>query len=309
MAQWAAALASKRPCPKNDVRSSPPKQRIRRSPSNSGSQSAGQASRVAVHWTAAAIAGDRQCSAHWQNPAMDTVRFGRQVRALRRRRGWRQIDLAVAARLSLATVSRIELGHAEEVTIAAIDTLAKALSSRIELAMSWNGEGLDRLLDADHATLVDRVARELRALEWEVAVEVSFNIRGERGSIDILAFHPATRVVLVIEVKSVVPDLQATVFTLDRTSRLAQEIARSRGWDARATGRILTVADGRTTRRRVAEHAVVFDAAFPARNVAVRRWLQRPDDARQFSGLWFLANDRRGSARHGVSARRVPSGA
>jgi transcriptional regulator with XRE-family HTH domain len=240
---------------------------------------------------------------------MDTVRFGRQVRALRRRRGWRQIDLAAVARMSRATVSRIELGHADEVTLVAIDTLARALSARLELALSWNGEGLDRLLDADHATLVDRVARELRALEWEVAVEVSFNIRGERGSIDILAFHPPTGVVLVIEVKSVVPDLQATFFTLDRKSRLAQEIARSRGWEGRTTGRILVVADGRTTRRRVAEHAAVFDAAFPARSVAVRRWLRRPDNARPFSGLWFLANDRRASARHRISGRRAPWGA
>ena len=42
---------------------------------------------------------------------------------------------------------------------------------------------------------------------WDVATEVSFNVRGERGSIDILAFHQATGSLLVIEIKSVVPDL------------------------------------------------------------------------------------------------------
>jgi hypothetical protein len=198
-------------------------------------------------------------------------------------------------------ISRIELGGADEVTLAAIDAIAKALSARVELAVSWKGEGLDRLLDADHAALVDHVARQLRALEWDVAIEVSFNIRGERGSIDILAFHPTTRVVLVIEVKSVVPDLQAMVFTLDRKSRLAVEIARSRGWAARSSGRILVVADGRTTRRRVAEHAALFDAAFPARSVAVKRWLRRPGAVPSFSGLWFLANARGVGARHRVA--------
>jgi transcriptional regulator with XRE-family HTH domain len=235
---------------------------------------------------------------------MDTVRFGRQVRALRRRRGWRQIDLAVSARTSRATVSRVELGRAGEVSLAAIETIARALSARVELAVSWNGEGLDRLLDADHAALVNRVAGGLRALEWDVAVEVSFNIRGERGSIDILAFHAGTGVVLVIEVKSVVPDLQAMVFTLDRKARLALEIAANRGWDARAVGRILVVADGRTTRRRVAEHAALFDAAFPARSAAVKRWIRRPNAGRPFSGLWFLANDRRASVRHRVVGRQ-----
>jgi transcriptional regulator with XRE-family HTH domain len=233
---------------------------------------------------------------------MDSVRFGRQIRALRRRRGWRQADLAVSARVSRAMVSRIELGHADEVTIGAIETITKALAARVELAVSWQGEGLDRLLDADHATLVDRVARALRALEWDVAIEVSFNIRGERGSIDILAFHPTTRVVLVVEVKSVVPDLQAMVFTLDRKTRLAVEIARGRGWPAERSGRILVVADGRTTRRRVATHAALFDAAFPARSAAVKRWLRNPNETQAFSGIWFLANAR------GVSARQKVAG-
>jgi hypothetical protein len=114
-------------------------------------------------------------------------------------------------------------------------------------------------------------------------------------------------VILVVEVKSVVPDLRATVFTLDRKSRLAVEIAQSRGWRGVAVGRILVVADGRTSRRRVAAHEATFAAAFPARGVAVRRWLRSPDPGRRFSGLWFLAIARGASARQRVApARRVP---
>jgi transcriptional regulator with XRE-family HTH domain len=234
---------------------------------------------------------------------MEMIRLGRQIRALRRRRGWRQIDLAGAARMSRGRISRIELGHADELTLASLDAVARALGARLTVLMSWNGEGLDRLLDADHAAIVDVVASTLRTLAWEVAVETSFSIRGERGSIDILAFHPAPGLILVIEVKSVVPDIQATVFTLDRKTRLAIEIARERGWRGRAVGRVLVVADSRTTRRRVAEHAATFDAAFPARTAAVKRWIRRPDASGGFSGLWFLPNDRGESARQRVSAR------
>ena len=172
----------------------------------------------------------------------------------------------------------------------------------MNLSLSWNGEALDRLLDADHAALVDLVASTLRRMDWNVAVEVSFNVGGERGSIDILAFHPKTGVILVVEVKSVIPDIQGTVFALDRKSRLALVIARQRGWHGRSVGRILVVGDSRTSRRRVAEHATTFDTAFPARSVAVRRWLQEPDATRVFSGLWFLAFGRGASTRH-----RVPS--
>lgn len=232
---------------------------------------------------------NREIRAARQTERMDPVRLGRQVRALRRRRGWRQVDLAVAADMSRGTVSRIERGRADETTLAALDAIAKALSARLDVVLSWNGGALDRLLDANHAAVVELVARELRALEWDVAVEVTFNVRGERGSIDILAFHPPTGVILVVEVKSVVPDLQVTVFTLDRKSRLAVEIARARGWRGVSVGRILVVADGRTSRRRVAAHEATFAAAIPARGVSVRRWLRSPDPGTGFSGLWFLA--------------------
>jgi transcriptional regulator with XRE-family HTH domain len=231
---------------------------------------------------------------------MDPVRFGRQIRALRRRRRWRQTDLAMSARLSRATVSRIELGHADEVTLRALDAIAAALSARLDMYLSWNGEGLDRLLDAEHAALVEEVAGTLRSLEWLVKVEVSFNVRGERGSIDILAFHPATGVVLVVEVKSVVPDVQATLFVFDRKSRLAIEIARQQGWLGRSVGRVLVVRGTRTSRRRIEEHAEIFRVATPARNVAIKQWLRAPDPTRPFSGLWFVTDDRPTGARHRV---------
>ena len=200
-------------------------------------------------------------------------------------------------------VWRIEAGRADELTLRQIDGVARALAARLELQLSWQGEGLDRLLDADHAALVEASATELRVLGWEVAVEVSFNIRGERGSIDLLAYHPQTQTVAAIEVKSVVPDLQATLVVLDRKTRLAPEIAHQRGWTVRAIGKVLVLAEGRTTRRRVAEHSAMFDAALPSRTVATRRWFKSPAGARSFAGIWFLAITRGVSARHRVATR------
>jgi hypothetical protein len=201
----------------------------------------------------------------------------------------------------------MELGHSDEVTVHAIDAVASALSARLELYLTWNGEGLDRLLDADHAALVEVVAGTLRSLDWLVKVEVSFNIRGERGSMDILAFHPATGAVLVIEVKSVVPDVQATLFVHDRKSRLALEVAREIGWIGRYVGRLLVIRASRTSRRRIEAHAEVFRSAAPDRNVAVKQWLRSPDPSRPFSGLWFVSNDRPLSTRHRVNRRDARS--
>ena len=88
-------------------------------------------------------------------------------------------------------MSRVELGAADDLTIRTVDAIIRALSARLELRVSWNGEGLDRLLDADHAALVEIVANVLRSFDWDVAVEVSFNIRAERGRIYVLVFHRA----------------------------------------------------------------------------------------------------------------------
>jgi transcriptional regulator with XRE-family HTH domain len=202
---------------------------------------------------------------------MDQILFGRGVKSLRLRKRWRQDDLAAAAQVSRGVVARIERGHADRVTVATLDKVAAALGGRVACRLTWNGEGLDRLLDAQHAAFVETVVRTLRSLDWLVATEVSFNNFGEGGSIDILAFSPPSGVVLVIEVKSVVPDVQAMLVALDRKERLARQIAHERGWDASSVARLLVLvrtglrADGsRRTRRRSATCFRIAPARFGA---------------------------------------------
>ena len=220
--------------------------------------------------------------------AVDLVRFGRGIRALRRRRRWRQVDLAEAAGVSQSVVADLELGRGRRMAVEIYDKVAGALDARTELRLSWNGEALDRLLDEDHAALVETIARRLRAAGWEVRTEVSFWIRGERGSVDVLAWHAATRAVLVVEVKSVVPDVQAMLLTLDRKGRLGREIAASVGWDGRVVGRLLVIGDTSTSRRRVASHQTTFEAALPVRGMPVRRFIADPAGHPGFRGLMFL---------------------
>ncbi len=133
--------------------------------------------------------------------------------------------------------------------------------------MRWRGEGLDRLLDEGHAALVDPVVGVLRSCGWEVALEVTFNEYGDRGSIDVFAHQPATHDLLVVEVKSVVADAQATLSPLDRKVRLAPNLARDRGWLDGRVSRLLVVGEGRTNRRRVERFAGLFDAR------AARTWV------------------------------------
>ena len=151
---------------------------------------------------------------------MEPVRFGLAIRALRRRRGWTQEELGRRAAVSQSAVSRLERGDGARLTMRTIERIAEALGARTSLRVFWHGEALDRLLDAAHAGLVDQVAGLLRRHGWVVMAEATFNVYGERGSVDVLAFHPEHGALLIVEVKSAVPDMQDMLAGLDRKIRL-----------------------------------------------------------------------------------------
>jgi transcriptional regulator with XRE-family HTH domain len=95
---------------------------------------------------------------------MDDQRLGAAIRRVRTKRGWRQLDLAMAAGLSRVTVSRIERGHLGSLSVDAIRSVSAALDIRVDLRPLWRGGDLDRLLNARHSALHELVARSLAEL-------------------------------------------------------------------------------------------------------------------------------------------------
>ena len=183
----------------------------------------------------------------------------------------------------------------------ALTRLTDALAARLVVRVLWQGEELDRLLDADHARLVEEIVRRLSVAGWTAAPEVTFHVAGERGSIDVLAWHEEARRLLVVEVKSVVPDIQAMLAGLDRKVRIAPVVARERGWAARSASRLLVLPDDRTARRRLGNFASTFDQVLPARNVRIRRWIWDPVEP--VAGVMFLSDVTQTGARHRVRAQ------
>jgi transcriptional regulator with XRE-family HTH domain len=248
-------------------------------------------SSIREHASAADPPGKSQTSSSRHRVRVDQVRLGHSFRALRLNGRWRQSDVGAKAGVSASSVSRIERGRLGEVSVATLRKLAEALDASLEIRLRWNGEGLDRLLDQAHAGLVESLVVRLRNDGWVADVEASFAIRGERGSIDVLGYHEATGIVLVTEVKSVVPDSQATLSGVDRKARLAPDIARARGWICRGVARLLVVGDSTTSRRRIEALSATYRAAFPVVGRDVSRWLRQPD--RPIAGLLFLPYARR----------------
>jgi transcriptional regulator with XRE-family HTH domain len=219
---------------------------------------------------------------------MEDQRVGAVFRAVRIKRRWRQMDVAVAAQLSRGSVSRVERGHFETLSLRTVRSIAAALDIRLDLFPRWRGGDLDRMLNARHSGLHERVARLFRSElpDWILAPEVSFSVWGERGVIDILAWHPGRRALLVIELKTDIADANELVGTVDRKRRLAAAVARDRGWDSATISVWVIVSASRTNRRRLAAHSAMFRAAFPADGRSIRAWLRRPDSPIATMSTW-----------------------
>ena len=226
---------------------------------------------------------------------VNAERLGRLARMLRVRQRLTQVALATRAGVSRRAVSLLETGRAAVLRLREVEAIVLALGGRLDMRLLWNGPELDRMLDEAHAALGASVKRRLERWGWLVRVEVSYSHFGERGRIDLLAFHPAARVLLVIELKSELVDVQALLGSLDVKVRLAPGIVDRFGWSPRAVVPAIVFLEHSATRKRLARIDTLFDR-FDVRGKAALSWLRRPTEAAPHGLLWFArAKQRPGS--------------
>ncbi len=209
------------------------------------------------------------------------------------------------ARLSQAVVSRVERGKAASVRLGKVLHLVEALEASVDLGLRWRGGDLPRALNAGHAAMHEAAARSFRRHpDWTAVPEATFAIYGERGAIDVLAFHPWSRSLLVVELKTQIVDVQGLIGAVDRYRRLGPRVAAARGWRPAAVSSLVLIRDTTTNRRAVSAHGAVLRAAFPLERRAMGQWLRNPSGA--VNGLAFLADShvRTVSARQ-AGVRRV----
>ena len=219
---------------------------------------------------------------------MRIERVGLVMRAIRRQQRRTQEQIAARAGISQSVYSRAEHGELNGMTLGSLERIVGALGATLDLEVRYRGGLGDRLVDAAHAKLVEHVVRRLRAADWQVEIEFGFNVFGERGVVDVLAWHASTRTLLIVEVKSRFTDLQAMLGSLARKVRLVPRVVRDHlGWDAEAVARIVVAPGSRENRSIVGRHPAIFDVALPVRAVDIRRWIREPCGS--ISGVWLVA--------------------
>jgi transcriptional regulator with XRE-family HTH domain len=234
---------------------------------------------------------------------MNDATVGYVVRSLRMRLGWTQSHLADRSRTSKSTVARIERGDLGAVAIERLRRIMLALGGRLDLIPRWNEGDLDRLLRGRHSAMHELVAAGFAHFpEWETAPEVSFSIYGERGVIDMVAWHAATRTLLIVELKTELTDINELMAKADQRRRLAPRVVVDRGWRPAIVAVWIIVADSRTNRRRLAAHRRVLRSAFPTDGRSVTGWLRRPRAA--IAAMSFMSNDHGVTTRNGLARQR-----
>jgi hypothetical protein len=191
-----------------------------------------------------------------------------------------------------------------------VEAICNTLGARVDVRIHWNGPELDRLLDAAHAALGASVKRRLERWGWVVKVEATYSHYGERGRIDLLAWHPAAGALVVIELKTALVDIQALLGGLDAKVRIARHVAIRYGWEVRGVVPAIVFAEDRAVRKRLAQFEVLFDR-FAVRGRPAISWMRRPGGI-PAGLLWFASPSPRrassGSGRRVYGPRRAARG-
>ncbi|KRT63057.1 MAG: hypothetical protein XU10_C0016G0049 [Chloroflexi bacterium CSP1-4] len=217
------------------------------------------------------------------------IHFGRLVRRTRRALRKTQAEIGAAIGLSQAAMSLIERGLLTGVSLRVIGDLCDVLEIQAEwqLRPPWiTGASTDdgaarirpggRQHDAGHARSNAYVRRRLERLGWIVAQEIEITMGRTHGFIDILAFDPATRTLVLGEIKTELHDIGEVQRTMAWYEREARPAARRLGWMPSRIRSCVFLLVTRANDERVAANREALAQAYPVRSRVLASLLKDP---------------------------------
>lgn len=220
-----------------------------------------------------------------------------------------QGEVADAAHVSRGYVAAIEAGTANP-TLDVVERIGTVLGLEADLVL--HPPTLvepSSQLDLVHARGIAYVERRLRAAGWQTAHEDEIVQARSHGWIDIIAFHPTSGSLLVIEIKTRLIDLGAVERQVGWYARAASDVARRKGWRPRRIVTWLLVLASDEVDRVIAANSQLLGAAFPTRARAMLEWLsdgRHPLTSRGLAMIDPSSKRRDWLIRTRAEGRRVP---
>jgi transcriptional regulator with XRE-family HTH domain len=211
--------------------------------------------------------------------------FGMIAGDLRRAIGWSQRELARRAGVSQSLVSAIENGRLSTLTFGTATQLLDAMGSRL-IVDATRPFLMDRERQREpvHARCTSYIGRRLSRAGWEVRSEVEIGGDRARGWIDLLAYHPVARVVLVIEVKTEIHDFGALERQVGWYEREMWAAARRFGWRPVAARSAVLVLATEASESRLRQLRPEVDRVFPSRARDLDPLIHQPAETRRWAG-------------------------
>jgi len=238
-------------------------------------------------------------SAAWLHAAMTALTsatIGAALLRCRRDRGWSQARLAAESGVPQTVVSTIERAVHQNPPLETVRVLCEALDAELIVDIRpARLVGKSDQKDPAHAACVAATRRILERVGWMTASEVEISTGRARGFIDLLAFDPFTRRILVIEVKTEIRDVGGLERQVGWYVRAAPAAALRLGWHGRSVAGIVVALATTAVDAAVLANRDELAAAFPVRGRAVREVLLAGGSIDR-RGLTLLDPLRRGTA-------------
>ncbi len=222
-----------------------------------------------------------------QRPSIRLV-FARTSRDARVRLRLTQRQVADSVGVSRGYIAAIE-GSLANPSLDVVDRISRALGLEAELVLRPPLVlGAHGQRDLVHARCTGYVERRLRTAGWRTAREVELILGRSHGWIDVLAFHPRSETLLVIEIKTRLDDLGAIERHLGWYGRSAGDTARRLGWQPRRITSWLLVLASDEVEGVIRHNSDLLARAFPLRARAMLEWLSAGNDSVTGRGLAML---------------------
>jgi len=202
-------------------------------------------------------------------PSPLRISFARLCRDTRVMLDVTQAELAAAVGVSRSHLAEIETERAD----ASLD-LAWAIADRLGIDLQLAGQTPivheRRHGDLVHARCSGYVDRRFHRAAWLTARELETVAGRAHGWIDLMAFEPRTRTLVIVEVKTRLDDIGAMERQVSWYERDAHRLARQLGWRPRSATTWLLLLASEEVERQISLHRELLRRTFPDRARTMR---------------------------------------